>query len=360
MADAAFLRAQLDTDTSENAKVLFEEKSPGKERAGVRNSQVVEIGGVPQVGEGLVTDRSPVAADPEVKQKSENSEGVEKLKDDGKAEEQEIIEVQEDWDVSVVEDLGVPTKSVGEAAGKIEEPEISREEFLSDDKDDENATSAVVVEKKDNEKATDDVIVEDNEEEKTASVVVVGSEDDKEHERATNLIVPVSSVSEEKKSIEIVDSMSTPPSQVKTMEESVDEDDYDLVTREFLNFLGGESSPAVGNSDSEKEEPYSPRAQLLQEFEQEALIEGSSELNFHLPEYAKFRVEGAQEKDDGSSRPADKQPASQSAPDNTDGNLGELQSTQTLQKSFLQNRIFVSYIANNLLMQGMTSTRRLE
>jgi hypothetical protein len=383
LADTAFLQSQIGVDAPEDVKAVSEDKSSSKEEAGVRDSHVGKEDKLPQVGEGLEDDRSSVpAADPEVRQKSENSLAVEELKDSGKEEEQEeMIEVQEDWSVSIVEDLDVLTESwlAGVPAGNAEEHVISREEFLSDDKDDEDTTYVAVMESNDDEKATNAVVVKkdeeeeenanvvfveskddekarnavvvnkDEEEEKTTDVVLVESKDDekatgvvvvnkdeeeekttdvvimdgknrKEHERTTNLIAAESEVSEEK-SIEVVQSMSTPAPQVK--EENAEEDDYDLVTGEFLSFLRFERGSAAENSESGEDVPDSPRALLLQQFEQEALVEGGLELNFHLPEYAKFRVEGAQEKSNGSRLLPDNQPGPSSVPDNTDNNLGK-------------------------------------
>ncbi|KAG0619767.1 hypothetical protein M758_4G163300 [Ceratodon purpureus] len=341
LEDSAFLQSQIDVEMAEDVKVISEDKSSRNERAEVRDSQVVEVGTVDklaQVFEGLGKDRSPVAsADPELRELSENSVGVEKLKDGGKEEKEQIIEVNEDWSVSAVDDLDVLTQSwsVGVAPGNIEEHVISREEFLSDDNDGEDASVAIVeskddeetsngdiaiVDSEDDEETLDGVVVKDEEEEKTPDVVTMGSNVDNVHERKMNLVVAESDVSVEK-SLEIVQSMSTPTPQVKTRED-MEEDDYDLVTGEFLSFLRGERGPALDNYESGEDAPDSPRALLLQQFEQEALIEGGLELNFHLPEYAKFRVEGAQsEKNDASRPPQDIQPDSPLIPDDNDYNL---------------------------------------
>lgn len=323
-------------DVSENVKnvVLSEDKSARRERGEVITSQVAEVGGgenLPQVVGGYVNDGSPVAAaDPEVRHKGEISVAVENLKNGGKGEEQEqeqaIVEVDGDWSGSVVEDLDVLSRSwsVGIPAGKIEELVISREELLFGDNEDENITPVASVESKGDEKTENVMFVEkdEEEEEETTNAVSVESKDDEEHEKTTNLIVAESNVSEEK-SDEIVQSMSTPVPQVQTKVEDVEEDDYDLVTGEFLSFLRGERGLALDNSESGEDVPDSPRALLLQQFEQEALIEGGVELNFHLPEYAKFRVEGAQEKNDASRPPPENQPNPLSLPGNTDNNLGQ-------------------------------------
>lgn len=303
-------------DAPEVVKFLSDDKFSRKEQAEElsnvtlqsRNSQVAESGSddkFPQVGEaGLVSEHSPVdVAVVEVERKSEASLGEFSSGAIEKEEEEDIVDVQEDWSVSVVEDLDVLTKSwsvgMGERNNVVEKHEFYREEFLLDEKEDEDATMfVIVVDSKGDEKATNVGPGEENgKDDERATNVEENDEENQEEEKTTDVIVVKSNVSEEEEEEEEssdmgIQSMSTSPAlQVKTKEEALEEDDYDRVCGEFMSLLR-DSSPPCEHSESGED---SPRAQLLKQFEQEALIEGGLELNFHLPEYAKFRVEGAQE-----------------------------------------------------------------
>jgi len=325
-------------DAPEVVKFLSDEQASRKEQeedlSDVTLQSQVEESSSGDHEAGSVSEQSPVDVI-EIEHRKSTRES-----NDGAIEEEDVVDVHEDWSVSIVEDLDVLTRSwsVGvPASNPVAEHETCREDFVEKD-DDENATMSVES-KSDEEKAVyaesekedeettnlneeddekDEMRTEDvSQEEESVETVytpprqvetkeeALDENDSEEDEKRTE------DVSQEEGSIETV---CTPPREVKTKEEDLDEDDYDLVYGEFLNLLR-DPSPPVEHSESGED---SPRAQLLKQFEQEALIEGGLELNFHLPEYAKFRVEGAQENDksDANAGLLDQPAASPFVPDN--------------------------------------------
>lgn len=167
--------------------------------------------------------------------------------------------------------------SVGVSANREvdTEPETCREDS---DKEDEIASKEVSV---DVEVATQS---EDEEGEVREESVV-------EEERVEVTQEPqIVEVSREPHPVEVTPVRAPQP--VNTKEQTqIMEEEYDSVYGEFMSLLR-DPSPPEENSESGED---SPRAQLLKQFEQEALVEGGLELNFHLPEYAKFRMEAAQD-----------------------------------------------------------------
>ena len=108
--------------------------------------------------------------------------------------------------------------------------------------------------------------------------------------RNENVAVVKTSKTEEAKELQIVVKTVSVPverEEVDQIEMDADED-LDLVAREFLSLLEDEKG-SVGISSESGED--SPRALLLQQFEQEALFESGLGLNIHLPEDSKFTLE---------------------------------------------------------------------
>lgn len=109
--------------------------------------------------------------------------------------------------------------------------------------------------------------------------------------RNENVAVVETSKTEEGEELQIVVKTGSVPveqEEVEQIELDADED-LDLVAREFLSLLEDEKGPVGVGSESREQ---SPRALLLQQFEQEAFFESGLGLNFHLPEDPKFTLEG--------------------------------------------------------------------
>lgn len=274
----------LENDDTAADKDTVQGLSDGDADADVRGGSVDVIEA--QVGEAVVDNAevlsndedskisepiavSPQPANPRPAEKDGDAklpQGVgEAMKTDEneKKQEESVVEDHEEWNEGIVEDLEELTRS-----WLVREPANTINDSLS----------------------------AYNEIENTLSVVAVESKEDK----TTNVTVSKSNVKDDK-SVESVQPIPTLELQETSKEESrdagADEDDHDLVADEFLSLLMDERSSVACSSESAD---YSPRALFLQQLEQEALIEGGLELNFHLPEYAKFRMGGMQDKVDES------------------------------------------------------------
>lgn len=117
---------------------------------------------------------------------------------------------------------------------------------------------------------------------------------DKEDEKEINVVLEEFKVKEEQMSNVVVQSsILHKDSNHNDKDAIVDDDDLDIVAGEFLSLLGDEEASLEDDSESGED---SPRALRLQQFEQEALIECGLDLNFLLPESAKFTMQGMQDK----------------------------------------------------------------
>ena len=116
----------------------------------------------------------------------------------------------------------------------------------------------------------------------------------KEDEKEINVVLEELKVKEEQMSKVVVQpSILHKDSNHIDKDATVDDDDLDIVAGEFLSLLEDEEASLKDDSESEAD---SPRALRLQQFEQEALIECGLDLNFLLPESAKFTTQGMQDK----------------------------------------------------------------
>lgn len=116
----------------------------------------------------------------------------------------------------------------------------------------------------------------------------------KEDEKEINVVLEEFKVKEEQMSNVVVQSsILHKDSNYNDKDAIVDDDDLDIVAGEFLSLLEDEEASLEDDSESGED---SPRALRLQQFEQEALIECGLDLNFLLPESAKFTMQGMQDK----------------------------------------------------------------
>lgn len=246
--DSAVIEAQVGEAVVDNAEVLSNDEDS-------KISEPIAVSPQP-------ANPRPAEKDGDAKLPQGVGEAM-KTDENEKKQEESVVEDHEEWNEGIVEDLEELTRS-----WLVREPANTINDSLS----------------------------AYNEIENTLSVVAVESKEDK----TTNVTVSKSNVKDDK-SVESVQPIPTLELQETSKEESrdagADEDDHDLVADEFLSLLMDERSSVACSSESAD---YSPRALFLQQLEQEALIEGGLELNFHLPEYAKFRMGGMQDKVDES------------------------------------------------------------
>ncbi|XP_024373329.1 uncharacterized protein [Physcomitrium patens] len=231
-------------------------------------------------------------ADVKFEDRSEGSAIEKEVVNSAKHQEQHgsIVDVPEDKGSGFEEDSEVATDSLSVAAPASNADDVNRRnDFSLDGKaeaEEEDDTSVIFADNKDEENTVVMDFVERNVEvEEMTMKMAVAESHEVDKEMTPNVVDYMNSSVKETKPL------TATWLQVKTKQEF--DDDYDLVAGEFLSLLRDDVSSVAATSQSGED---SPRALLLQQFEQEALIEGGLDFNFHLPEYAKFRVEGAQEK----------------------------------------------------------------